>query len=420
MGKMVGCADYNKGEWVQIDIDAVQAKIDRAYTTLICHQPFFSCMLLRLERLMDPWIPTAGTDGKRLLWNPAFVNGLTQDELVGVLCHEVLHVASLHPWRRNRRDSRAWNIACDQVVNEIVLKAHFALPADRIPGVADKSAEELYKDPTDNGGKGGKGKGAGATVTIKGAPGGGPPNGQHQDPGGCGGVLDPSNADGSQLSEAERETQMAEAKIGVQQALNAAKQAGKLPAGMERLIDQLQEPRVPWREILSRFIDGQVKHDFSWLHPSRRYAGSGFMFPSMNSPGYGKVCFAGDTSGSIGQEELREIASEILGCLDTYAERGQEPELTVIWCDAEIAAVQEVTDAEDIKPAGGGGTSFAPVMQYLREQDMKPAALIYVTDGYCNDFGKEPDCPVLWILTRTNDSFKPPFGEVTCTLHDGH
>ena len=375
----------------------VEIKLARAYTMLVCNHPFFATILLRLRKVNDPTCKTMWTDGKRLGYSPKFVESLPLDEVVGVLCHEVGHVASLHPWRRMRRKPKPWNIACDAVVNHWVTAAGLKLPANCIPPIADKCAEEIYMDlPGDDGSDGdGEGDFAGAVGEVR----------------------DATNEDGSEMDNVQREIAEGQAKVMVQQAYNAAKAAGKLPAGMERWVKDTLEPKVPWREILARFIDGQSRNDYSWLRPNRRYVMSGMMFPSLYSPGYGEVIMACDTSGSIDQETLREIASEVLGCLNVYAERGQNPALTVLWCDTAVTP-QVIEDADELVPVGGGGPSFAPVFAHIREEDLTPKAVIYATDGECSDFGEEPACPALWILTRPNSSFEPPFGELVCTLNE--
>jgi predicted metal-dependent peptidase len=285
---------------------------------------------------------------------------------------------------------------CDQVVNSIVTDEKLVLPKGCIPGVPDKAAEELYIDPPP-----GSGQGDGS-----------------DDPGGCGGVRAPTNDDGSALSDAQREQAMQETKVMVQQALTAAKKAGQLPAGLKRFAEDLLEPKVPWKEVMSRFVDSHSRHDYSWSRPNKRYASAGLLLPSLHSPAYGEIVMGCDTSGSIDQAQLKEVCSEVLGALDCYAERGQSPELTVAWFDHAVYT-QVVSEAEELQPQGGGGTSFRVVMEWLvQDRDAMPKALIMVTDGYCGDFGEDPGIPVLWVLTRTNREFTPPFGELTCTLNE--
>lgn len=375
----------------------VEERLSKAYVNLVCNQPFFATVLLRLQRVEDPAAPTMWTDGKRLGYNPKFIESITQDELVGVLAHEVMHVVGLHPWRRQSREPKKWNIACDAVVNHIVTDSGFALPAGGVPGVADKSAEEIYNE-------------------LPEMPGGGGGGGAWGD-GGFGEVRDATNDQGQALSEAEREGAMAEAKVMIQAAINAAKAAGKLPAGLARYCEELLEPKVPWRELLAQFLANHAKNDFDWQRPNRRYFNSGLVLPSLHSPGFGRVMIGADTSGSIDQVQLKGICSEIMGCIEPYQERGEEVELEVVWFD-HAAYPQVVSDVEDLCPQGGGGTSFAPVMEHVNLQAEPPKALFMITDGYCGDFGEQPACPVMWILTVKHPQFKPEFGEVIYCLDE--
>jgi len=377
----------------------VNQKLDAAEASVLFNHPFFAYILLRLPRVLDPSCGTAWTDGRVIAFDPAFVMKLSHPELCGVLCHEVGHVAALHHLRMEERKPRPWNIACDAEINAWVLNEEgLALPKGCVPPMTeDKAAEDVYVEPPP-----GQGGGSG---------------GQDDDPGGCGGVRPMLNPDGSQMSEAQQQQAQEEARQMVTQAMNHAKAAGKLPAALERQLGPLLEPKVPWREILNRFMDAHVKTDYSYAKPNRRYSESEIVRPSLHSRHIGEVILANDTSGSIDQDTLREIASEMLGALELYAERGTPPTLQVLWCDTKVYP-QEIEDAEDLRPQGGGGTAFSPVFEWVKEHALQPAALVYTTDGYCSDFGPAPEYPVLWILTQRNASFAPPFGEIAYTLHE--
>ena len=381
------------------EADRYQLKLalDRAYTELICSQPFFASMLLHLRRVEDWSCPTMWTDGTRLGYNPQFVLELPADELRGVLAHEVVHVASLHPWRRQTRRPKQWNVACDHVVNEIVIEAGFTLPEGAIAPVPDKSAEEVYQDVPE--GEGDQGEGG--------------------DPGGCGEVRDATNEDGSTMTQADRERAMQEARVRVQQAATAAKRRGTLPAGLARLVEEALDPQIPWKELLSRFIDGNTKHDLSWAHPNRRYLSQGLIVPGLWSPGFADVLFAADTSGSVSDTDLQQVCTEILACLELYQERGEDVELHMLWCDSEVYP-QRISCWEDaLRPQGRGGTSFAPVFAHIEEHGLNPRAVVFATDGQCDDFGPPPPCPVLWVLTSDhNHRFAPPFGEVAHIINE--
>jgi predicted metal-dependent peptidase len=368
------------------------ADLGRAYVTLICHHPFYATVLLRLRRYEDVTAPTMWTDGISLGYNPTFVASMTDAELVGVLAHEVMHVVGLHPWRKAHREHRRWNVACDAVINYIVAASGLTLPTGCVPGVADTTPEALYEQlppspPEADGGSEGSGGGIGE---VRQAPG----------------------------TETERNQSMQEASISIRQAIAAAKAAGKLPAGMDRYCDQALEAKVPWREVLSRFLDSWAKTDYSWSRPNMRYAASGFILPSLWAESYGEIVVGADTSGSVGGTELRSICSEILGALSCYAERGQVPKATVAWFDHAVhpQPMDDVDSMMDLKPQGGGGTSFRVVFEWLATLEAPPRCCIMITDGYSDDFGRDPGVPVLWVLTAPHPRFVPPFGTITCVL----
>lgn len=410
------------------DIRTVTDRIERAVTHLVMHQPFFAAILLRMELLEGyveknkiagtgpcPCPPgkvwpeckhTMATNGSAIWYNPRFVEILPDEELEGVLAHEVCHVAGLHPYRRGDRQPAAWNIATDQEVNFILTEADLFLPDHVIPGVGGKSAEELYQELPDDDGDGPP------DVSDMGQPQRGMQPGNEQ----VGDVIDPTNPDGSAMSEAELQKAEQELKVAVQQAYAAAKACGQVPAGIKRMFEDAMEPRVPWQEILAQFIDSNYKNDYSWSRPNRRFIENDVLFPSVYSPGYGKVVMACDASGSVSKQELIEIGSEVLGALECYAERGQPAELDMCWFDTECHW-QTVSDAEDLDPRGGGGTSFSTIFRGVEKQGLQPKAVIVVTDGECSDFGEAPEYPVLWILTQKKAGWKPNFGELACTIN---
>ena len=94
-----------------------QARID-----LLKEHPFYALLLLHLKFAIDPSCETAYTDGTRIAFNPDFINAMTDIELKFVLMHEVLHVVLCHPFRhQSEYDCRAFDIACDLVVNSTVM-----------------------------------------------------------------------------------------------------------------------------------------------------------------------------------------------------------------------------------------------------------------------------------------------------------
>src|SRR5262249_36202840 len=125
--------------------NSIELKLLRARVQLLFKQPFFATLCLRLK-LIPGTVPTMATNGKVIYYNSAFVESITQEELEGVLAHEVLHCALAHHCRRGQRKKRLWNIAADYAINPVVLKNGFVLPAGALinPEYEDLCAEQIY------------------------------------------------------------------------------------------------------------------------------------------------------------------------------------------------------------------------------------------------------------------------------------
>ncbi len=384
-------------------------KILWSMTELMWNHPFFGALTTRLrlsEATNDSRIDTMATDGRNLFFDRKFVDGLKKPELVFVLAHEVMHNALEHHIRRQTRDQRRWNMACDYAINgeldayiranSKTTKVAIAMPKGALidPAYTGLSAEEIYRllqEDADGG--------------VNGAQGG-------QDPGGCGAVLDAAPAhDEAALAEARAEMQTA-----VRQAANIAKaaNAGSLPAGIQRLVDELLKPKVDWRSVLRRFVDESTTRDFAWSRPNRRLIPHGLITPGTISDGVSHIVIAVDTSGSINDEILRAFAAEINGA---FCE-GAVDRITVIYADAAVQRVEEFETGDELvlHPAGGGGTAFSDTFRRIERDYPDARACIYLTDLEVYDFGREPPMPVLWGVYGDARSFdqlaaKVPFGE---------
>jgi predicted metal-dependent peptidase len=122
--------------------------------------------------------------------------------------------------------------------------------------------------------------------------------------------------------------------------------------------------------------------------------------------GIDEIVIAVDTSGSIGVEELQQFAGEITAIADEM----QPDRIYVVYCDACVQAVQEFVLPESVvlSPKGGGGTDFRPPFQWVEQQQLVPACLIYLTDLCCRSYPDPPEYPLLWV---TDSQRTAPFGE---------
>ncbi len=365
-------------------------RVIRARTVLILDHPFFGALALRLRIVEENSIPTCATDGKSLYYNTTFVKSLTNEELQGVVAHEVLHCTNGHPWREGARDHQKWNYAADYAINPIITEAGMTLPENALLDAqyAGKSAEDIYNRLPDSL-KGGRSCGMGEVMA--------PPSGGDKAEGEGEGAG--NGTEGGLASEGDWQ-------VAAVQSANAAKMMGKLPGSLERLIDSITNPKVNWKAALQNIIQQSLcRDDYSWVMPNNRYLSGGLYMPSLRSESVPPIVVVVDTSGSIGARELNAFASEITA----IAAQTKPEKIYVVFVDAAVQEVQEFLPGETIEltPKGGGGTDMPKAFEWIEEQGLDPAVCIFLTDGY-TPFGEPQDYPVVW--TITNESIEAPHG----------
>ena len=184
-----------------------------------------------------------------------------------------------------------------------------------------------------------------------------------------------------------------------------------MPGGLDRVVGKILEPLTNWKEVLRRFVDQAMKGDYSWLRPNRRYLQSGFYLPSLHSEEIGHIVIAVDTSGSVDEEMLTQFASELTSIMEDY-----KTSCDILYCDTRIHKHQFVTSDDlpiKFEPCGYGGTDFRPPFKWVKDNQVTPVCLIYLTDMCCHAFpSEEPSYPVLWAQYE-DECFasKAPFGE---------
>ena len=268
------------------------------------------------------------TDGVTLGYEPDWVDKLTPAELRGVIAHEVMHIALGHHARRQGRDQNIWNMAGDYAINDILMGCGFALPRGALYGYGtNRSAESIYNGLYD------------ATKRQQAAGGDGAQTGN--DPGGCGEVRDTPGKDGQPASESDRAQAESDSKIAAKQAEQAAKMMGKLPGALARMVARITETRVPWREVLRRFIDQTNKADYSWARPNRRYIGTGAYLPSLYAQELGKIAVAVDTSGSIDHATLEQFGGELSAVIGETKATAE-----VLYCDSVMQGTATFTNSD--------------------------------------------------------------------------
>ena len=125
-------------------------KLLQAKTHLALKEPFFSTMLYRFPMIETDIIPFAAvTPRGQILYNAQAIEKLSVDEIIFLLCHEVLHIAFSHTLRRGNRDHMIFNVACDAVINETLIELGvgcFIENGVRLENAQNRYAEDIYDE----------------------------------------------------------------------------------------------------------------------------------------------------------------------------------------------------------------------------------------------------------------------------------
>ncbi len=392
----------------QVDT-AAREKLITARIGLLLKAPFFGNLATRMTLTnADEWCPTAATDGRRFYYNSEFVNKMPLKQVEFLVGHEVLHAVYDHMGRRGSRDPKIWNIADDFCVNADLIDQKIGEKITVVgmlydPKYRGMSAEEVYDDLMQNANKINIDQLAQQLLD------------EHMDGDDEGDGDGDGDKDGKgrpRVSSEERKAirdEIKEAMLAAAQAVGA----GNLPGGVKRMIKDLTEPQISWKELLEQQIQSTIKNDYSFARPGRKSWHMDAILPSQK-PGETIDIFIGiDTSGSISGNDLKIFFSEIKGIMDSYTEY----KIKVVGWDTEIGGIGEFTsdnlaDITEFDPQGGGGTDPMCVWEYLKENDIEPKKLIMFTD-YCF-FGWSPQevenyCDTVWII-KGNPNAEPEFG----------
>lgn len=352
-------------------------RTDKARARLMLEQPFFAGILLSTPVKYTTQVPTAAVDDKYMYVNPDFMASLDTvqcEQFVQV--HEVSHIAFEHVWRLKDAsyDPMLWNMATDYVINAMITEAGMRMPTikgKRIglldPRFTSKmSADEVYRALKKEQDKGGKPK---------------------PDDGGWGSDL----REPQDMSPEARAQSSMEARQKIAQAAQLA--AGKVPASMARLVDQMLNPVLPWRDMLREYMTEVVTDDESWSRRNRRFPD--VYLPSRHSEALGEIVCIGDTSGSITNDDLARIAAEVHAC----ASLASPSSVRLVWCDAKVQHEQVFERGDEIhcQPKGGGGTDMRVALKHVEQYD--PAVVILITDGHTPWPTTEPPYPLIVCCT---------------------
>lgn len=446
-----------------------EIKLVRAKYRLFDQYPFFGLTLQKLKMvIVSPedekklGIDTMAVDNNRNIYiNVNFVmNVLSDAEVMGVLAHEVMHIATLTFPRQRGRNMKIWNIATDYIMNRDLLEQGFSLPSlgclpkqvnnqwiVEIPDfskvttkavaqgkvsapkmlkidVTDMTAEQLYDELVkaqakidfdqlvDMLGELDKHLTDGEAKEVEGMA---APNG---DP-----VYTKNSGEGKSESQKHNENK-ALVQDAAQQAQEIAKKRGT-DAGMPRSFDKkLLKPKTNWKQLLKSFIVGATVVKTDWSRPSRRHNNSEFFHPKKyTEKNELQAVVAIDTSGSISEAVLRTFLGAIADIISAY--RTYKIKMLVLLWHANVYNHYEVDttkksvakNIEELKAlqAVGGGTNISSIKKFLDKyqpgKNIKGGLLVF-TDGFVEENPMLPNAPkkMFFITDDGTDEILKKFG----------
>lgn len=364
--------------------EAVLDQLIRARISLVLQQPFWGNLATRLI-LLDAtdreWCKTAATDGRYFYYNRDFISKLDKQETIFLVAHEVEHCVYDHMDRRGSRQPKMWNAAADYVINyELHEHGVGKLPNPATSGVTacfdakfkGMFAEEVYELLKQD------------------------PNKQFPE---FDIHLEPGDGKGEPMTEEEQRVLGDEIRNAVLQAAKG-QAAGNVPAGVKRMLKDLTEPQMNWRQVLELKIQSMIKSDFTWSRCSRKSQSSGIYLPSTKNDFKVEADVAIDCSGSMSEDMLRDLLSEVKGIMQQFGDFKLR-----VWCfDTAVYGMEEYSpdnleDIDDYDIKGGGGTDFMCNWDYMKEQGFEPERFIMMTDGYpCGSWGDPDYCDTLFLI----------------------
>jgi predicted metal-dependent peptidase len=390
----------------------VREMLITARVGLLLKASFFGNLATRLKLVnADEWCSTAATDGRNFYYNSRFIKMLRPKEIEFLFGHEVLHCVYDHFGRRGERDHQLFNIANDYCVNADLIKHRVGekittVPCLHNPKYDGMSSEEIYDILYEKAEKIDIGKLLDQMID------------EHLD--GEGDEEQDGEGDGDEkegrgrpkLTAEERQQIKDEIKEAMLAAAATVDGAGNLPAGVKRLIQELTEPQMNWRELLRMQLESTIKSDYTWMRASRKGWHMDAVMPGMKVDPMIDIAVALDASGSISETMLKDFLGEIQGIMDSFPAY----KIHVFTFDTEAYNPAQydsdnLDDICDYEVKGGGGTDFDAIYNYLKAEEIEPKRLVVFTDGYpFGSWGDENYADTVWILHGTT-TIEPPWGQ---------
>ncbi len=369
---------------------------------LMLKEPYYGFFLIMLNKVWRKDLPTAGVSKQNINYqlaiNEEFWTGLSDDHKMGLLKHELLHIAFGHLVSFSSfSNKKLANVAMDMEINQYIedswlpeggikLEDYGDLKLDKKAGCRYYYDQLLrLQDEKDKNGTTGN-----------------TPMDNLLDNVASGDIPDHSTwEEFDDMTDAEKKLIEKQVQKILQDAKEqTVKKRGNVPGEIEGLIvvEEITKPKFDWRGYIRRFTGVSTKVFTKKIRrkENRRFDAN----PGLKIKMRQHMLLAIDTSGSVSDSELKEFMSEIYHIYKCGVD------ITIVQCDTTIRSIEPYKGKFEMSVLGRGGTEFDPVLEYFNENQRKYTSLVYFTDGECYTRVR-PKGNILWVLSERshmNDS----------------
>ena len=388
-------------------------KLVTARVKMLFKQPFFGNIACRLQLVeASEWCPTAAVDGRNFFYNEEFVNKLDLEETVFLVGHEVGHCVYEHFLRRGDRNPQIWNMAGDYKINGMLVREKIGRLISTVKPLYDAKydsdewwTENVYDDLIENNAQ------VMETLDVHLDVEGDDSGDGNQQGDGEGNDGEGKGKGRPKISREDAKAISDEIKNAVIQAAQSVG-AGNVPGDIRRMIGELTEPKMDWRQMIRVTLESNLTSDFTFMTPNRKSQFNTVVLPGMLKDQQIDIAIALDVSGSISDTDTRDFLSEVQGIMDQF-----ESYKIRIWCfDTEVSGYDEFTDDDgrsitEFEMTGGGGTDFVPNWDFMKARGIEPDQFIMFTDGEPWRSWGDPDyCDTLFLIKNKWSKPEAPFG----------
>ena len=413
----------------------VEQKFAKAMLNLRELRPFYSAVYEVIEKRESTQIETIGVGTNDMAYNHDFIDKTEFNEFIFIILHEIAHIALMHVSRREHRDAKLWNVACDIYVNKVLSNEFRIHPGERrsVNGIDIKMptnclfcdtidtekdfVEDMYESLEEQANKNGYNQGSngekyvfrvgnnsnnrGKLVEIS--------KDSETD------LID--NGDDSNVKQQKSEKVVADAIVRIDM---SSSNQGNQEGGLIVLARKRLESHLDWKKLLRRYLISACRSDSSFSRPDKRMFYQKAIYPGqiqdeINSIKGIKICI--DTSGSISDEDIEHFCGQVYSLTKQF-----NIDAELIYWDSDIQSTGEFKDYREFERVdiyGRGGTDPSVIFNYFdsKKCKVKPVVTLIFTDGFfsvsnISALQRKKYKDTIWIMTKnSNKSFDVPFGK---------